>query len=61
MKRPILNEIPVDSIPFPCMLMTMSIGQWDGLLQNAYDDRWILLELDEDEKPVHAYQKKIDG
>jgi len=58
MKRPILNEIPIDSIPFPYQGVTMSVGQWDGFLQNSYNDRWILLELDKEENLIHAYQKK---
>jgi len=37
--------------------MTMSDGQWNPLLSAAYEQGWILLELDEDEKPVRAYQK----
>jgi len=35
----------------------MSVGQWDGLLQAAYNKGWTLLELNEDEKPVAGYQK----
>lgn len=40
--------------------ITLSPGQWDGLLQAAYDDGWILLEIDEVdgvEFPSKAYRK----
>ena len=36
--------------------VTMAVGQWDCLLQAAYDEGWLLLELDEDERLVCAYQ-----
>jgi hypothetical protein len=39
-------------------VITMGVGQWDALLAAAYADGWILLELDDQEKPVGAYQKK---
>ena len=38
-------------------MMTMSVGQWDALLSAAYEQGWILLELDDDERPVRAYRK----
>jgi hypothetical protein len=38
-------------------MMTMSDGQWDPLLSAAYEQGWILLELDEKEQPVRAYRK----
>ena len=38
-------------------IVTMGIGQWDALLANAYERGWILLELDDNEKPVRAYRK----
>jgi hypothetical protein len=38
-------------------IMTMSSGQWDALLAAAYEDGWVLLEVDEHETPVKAYQK----
>jgi hypothetical protein len=37
----------------------MSRGQWDSLLSDAYERGWILLELDENEKPVRAYRKEV--
>jgi hypothetical protein len=36
----------------------MSPGQWDATLSRAYADGWILLELDEREVPVRAYQRQ---
>jgi hypothetical protein len=38
----------------------MTEGQWDGLLSAAYDNGWVLLELDENEVPVRAYRKARD-
>lgn len=37
--------------------ITMSVGQWDGLLESAYENGFVLLELDQNEKPVKAYLK----
>ena len=42
------------------LVMTMSVGQWDAMLSAAYNDGWVLLELDEDEKPVRAYRKAAE-
>jgi len=39
------------------LVMTMAEGQWDGMLSAAYAAGFILLELDENEKPVRAYRK----
>jgi hypothetical protein len=36
----------------------MSEGQWDALLSAAYAQGCILLELDADERPVRAFQRK---
>jgi len=41
------------------IVMTMSEGQWDVVLANAYELGWILLELDEDERPLRAYRKAV--
>jgi hypothetical protein len=58
MNRPELYQIsfPID-LNKPKLIITMSEGQWDGLLQAAYDDDWILLEVDANETPVKAYRK----
>ena len=67
MNRPDLNKIDLkfDTENLPhlsnpgLMMVTMSVGQWDTILQVAYDMGAILLELDDNEKPVAAYQKRI--
>ena len=58
MKRPTLHEIPLSEVRLlPGSLMfTMSIGQWDALLQAGYDQGATLLELNADERPVAAYR-----
>ena len=60
MTRPALREIPLgEAVPLKAgtVTVTMSAGQWDGLLQAAYDGGFVLLELDDDELPVRAFQK----
>jgi hypothetical protein len=42
------------------LVMTMSLGQWDAMLASAYRQGWILLELDDDERPVRAYRKAAE-
>jgi hypothetical protein len=37
--------------------LTMSEGQRGTLLQAGYDLGFVLLELDQDERPVRAYQR----
>ena len=63
--------MPRDLTPFPLALamealtggtpgarsITMAEGQWDGILQGAYEHGFILLELDSQERPVRAYRK----
>jgi hypothetical protein len=64
MKRPVLNEIPLEggTVFFrPGLFITMSVGQWDGLLEAAYDTGATLLELDDDENPVKAYRRKKES
>jgi hypothetical protein len=41
------------------LVMTMSEGQWDPLLASAYEAGWILLELDDDERPARAFRKAL--
>jgi len=53
---PLVDVLPLWSHPGQ-LVVTMGEGQWDGLLSSAYELGWILLELDEDEKPVRAYRK----
>lgn len=65
-RRPDLFEIPVaDAVGAltggkPAVVVTMSEGQWDSFLGAAYAQGFILLELDDDEIPVRAYQQKSD-
>ena len=40
-------------------VMTMAIGQWNALLSAAYEQGWILLEVDDNEVPVRAYRKGV--
>ena len=63
MKRPVLNEITLDggTILKRGLIVTMSVGQWDGLLATAYDRGATLLELDDDEMPIKAYRRKADA
>jgi hypothetical protein len=62
MKRPVLNEAPLGGIMMkPSVIVTMSVGQWDGLLAAAYDRGAVLLELDDDETPIKAYRRKADA
>lgn len=60
MKRPKLNQIPVeDFMESPGVIVTMSFGQWDQILQAAYNAGHILLEVDDNEMPVKAYRKDM--
>jgi len=48
MKRPKLNEIDVKSVDLSAggqMIITMSPGQWDHILQTTYNSGGILLEV----------------
>lgn len=62
-KRPKLCEVPLGAVlppkPGRCYC-TMSEGQWDTLLETAYQLGWVLLELDEDEHVLRAYQRRWD-
>lgn len=66
MKRPVLNEIPLDTVMVVLLSrksstnVTMSIGQWDRFLQAAYDAGHNLIELDKNEIPVRAYKKRLE-
>ena len=64
MIRPELNQVPLPN-PFPVKgecYMTVSPGQWDELLNEAYNRGWTLLEIEEvagEEKCVRAFKKKL--
>lgn len=61
LRRPTLNKVPVGCAnPKDCKTgaITMNIGQWDCLLEEAYARGIALLELDWDEKKiVNVYLK----
>ena len=56
MKRPELNEILIPRSLNGKVVITMSPGQWDYILEGAYETGWVLLEI-ENEQPVRAYQR----
>ena len=61
-KRPTLEETPISSaLNRGVFTVTMSVGQWDGFLQTAYDAGVTLLELDENEMPIRAYRKRMNA
>ncbi len=57
-KRPELQSIPMSQVSIGpgARIITMSPGQWDGLLQASYETGWTLLEI-VDEQPVRAYRR----
>ena len=55
---PLAEALAAISEPRGEVIITMSIGQWDGWLSAACATAWILLELDDDERPVRAYRKR---
>jgi len=59
MKRPTLREIPLDEVKLlpGSLLFTMSVNQWDHLLEAGYNQGATLLELDAHEQPVAAYRR----
>jgi hypothetical protein len=59
-RRPALNEVPLAAVwpPLPGVCyVTLSPGQWDGLLSEAYGLGWVLLEVDDDERLARAYRR----
>jgi len=58
MKQPELNEIPIPSaLPATGGVITASPGQWDPMLEAAYLQGWLILELDHQDRPKRAYRK----
>ena len=60
LKRPKLKRIDLKrALMFEpgAFSITMSIGQWDGALQEFYDSGAILIELNQNEVPITAYKK----
>jgi hypothetical protein len=60
--RPDLNRVAMSAV-WPmregCCYATMSVGQWDELLSEAYRQGWVLLELDDDKQLVAAYRQPM--
>ena len=61
MKRPVLNEVELESAKTCKLIITMSPDQWDALLDEGYNCGALLLEIDQNEQPVRAYQRRIEG
>lgn len=62
MKRPKLNKIPLNlalhmMTQSRSISITMSVGQWDALLEASYHANWLLIEMNKNGNPVAAYQK----
>ncbi len=58
--RPDLNPVPLGDVLPPLretVYVTMNPGQWDQLLNAAYAQGAVLLELDDRERPARAYRK----
>jgi Mlc titration factor MtfA (ptsG expression regulator) len=65
MTRPELNEADVKAAVsdmlngVPNWYCTMSVGQWDAFLQAAYERGAVLIELDDAERPIRAYRRRM--
>ena len=66
-KKPKLNEVDLQEALAKIngrvkgvIVITMSTGQWDIYLQGIYDMGGILIELNDYEFPIKAYQKWIN-
>ena len=57
-KRPELQSIPMSQVTIGpgARIITLSPGQWDAMLDEAYRRGWTLLEI-VDEIPTRAYRK----
>jgi hypothetical protein len=56
-----LDEVPLASVWPPIAgecYATMSPDQWDDMLAAVYASGWILVEVNDDEKPVRAFRRK---
>ena len=59
--RPELTAVPLTEVlPLRQRVAyaTMNEGQWDNALAEAYDVGFVLLELDDHERPLRAYQRR---
>lgn len=63
MKRPALNETPLDRAratkDSPSVNILIGPGEWDEWIQTSYDAGHTLIEFDESEKPVRAFRKTV--
>lgn len=59
--RPPLQRVPLPTVLPNCLIVTMSPGQWDKFLWSAYKGHALLLEMDENEMPVKAFQLQPAG
>lgn len=59
--RPQLQEVPLESVlPFRVeVYITMSRGQWDGVLEGFYVTGAILLEVDDEGRFVRAFRRTV--
>ena len=58
MKRPKLNEVDIIAIAFePGVILMMRPNQWDNFLAAGYENGSLLLEVDENETLLGAFQK----
>jgi hypothetical protein len=62
MNRPNLNKIDLKKVlQFKKgIIITMLTGQWDKILEKIYEENGILLEVNEEEIPIEAYQKRCE-
>ena len=62
MNRPNLNKIELKKVlQFKKgIIITMLTGQWDKILEKIYEENGILLEVNEEEIPIEAYQKRCE-
>ena len=63
MKRPPLEEVPLNTIIFggvsPCVNILICREEWSEWIQTAYDAGHNIIEFDENEIAVRAFQKTI--
>ena len=60
-KRPALQRVPLPSVLTAIrgtVYVTMSIGQWDAFLRVSYEMGAVLLELDDEERPITAFRQR---
>ncbi len=58
MKAPKLHVVPFPAYSPELRIITVRRGQWDEIIAEAYNKGWHVIEMDENDKPVRAYQKQ---